>query len=390
MERRSPRRPARAEVVGSLLRPAALRHAVEAFYAPGHSAVLDEERRRDRTLLTELENEAIREAVGRQIACGLDVVTDGEFRRYHFMNSFYDAVEGFETDPTPIVFRDAAGGTATLVSLRIRDRLRKVDSPAAREAAFLASIADRPFKITFPAASCHAAGAKMQATGGGARGVGDAYSSPEEALEDAIAIQQELVAEAIDAGAPYVQFDYPLYTYLVDEGWTAALRDAGNDIDEILELALDLDRRIVANVPPEVATSMHICRGNFQGKWLSEGSLEPVAERIFNELPYDAFLVEWEDVDREGGYEPLRHVPKGGPIVVLGLVSTKVPEIETVDDVLRRLDAASRFLDVEQLGVSPQCGFAPVTIANAFEAQDIQWRKLEVVAEVADRVWPRA
>jgi 5-methyltetrahydropteroyltriglutamate--homocysteine methyltransferase len=229
----------------------------------------------------------------------------------------------------------------------------------------------------------------MQATGGGARGVGDAYDSPEEALEDAIAIQQELVAEAIGAGAPYVQFDYPLYTYLVDEGWSAALREAGNDIDEILELALDLDRRIVANVPPEVTTSIHICRGNFQGKWLSEGSLEPVAERIFNELPYDAFLVEWEDVDREGGYEPLRHVPKGGPIVVLGLVSTKLPEVESVDDVLRRLEEASRFLDVEQLAVSPQCGFAPVTIANAFEAQEIQWRKLEVVAEVADRVWPR-
>jgi 5-methyltetrahydropteroyltriglutamate--homocysteine methyltransferase len=376
-------------VVGSLLRPPQLRRALDEIYEPGNRALSPAERQKDLSALRVAEDEAVANAVRRQAEIGLDVVTDGEFRRYHFMNSFYDAVEGFETDPTPIVFRDASGGTASLVSLRIKDRLRKIDSPAAREAAYLASITDRPFKITFPAASCHAAGAKMQATGGGARGVGDVYETPEEALEDAIAIEKELVADAIAAGARYVQFDYPLYAYLVDGAWVDALRAAGNDPDEILRLALDLDRRIVEGLPDGVTVAMHICRGNFQGKWLCDGSLEPVAEPVFNELPYDVFLVEWEDVEREGGYEPLRHVPKGGPIVVLGLVSTKSPEIESVDDVLRRFEEASRFLDVEQLAVSPQCGFAPVTIANAFEAQEIQWRKLEVVAAVADRVWGR-
>src|SRR6476646_3900095 len=148
-----PRRPARAEVVGSLLRPAALRRAVEGFYAPGHSAVLDAERSQDRAALTELEDGAIREAVERQIECGLDVVSDGEFRRWMFLNSFYDAVEGFRTDNV-VNFRNAQGDEVPLRVHEIVDRLRSVDSPAAREAAFMTTIAEGyPFKVTFPAPS---------------------------------------------------------------------------------------------------------------------------------------------------------------------------------------------------------------------------------------------
>src|SRR5437660_12056292 len=148
-----PRHPARAEVVGSLLRPAVLREAVERFYAPGHSAVLDEERAQDRASLTELENRAIREVVERQIQCGLDVVTDGEFRRWMFLNSFYDAVEGFRTDNV-VTFRNVQGEEVPLAVHEIVARLRRVDSPAAREAAFLnTATGGHPFKVTFPAAS---------------------------------------------------------------------------------------------------------------------------------------------------------------------------------------------------------------------------------------------
>src|SRR6187551_3376644 len=148
----SPRRPARAEVVGSLLRPAPLRRAVEGFYAPGHSAVLDDERSQDRGWLTELENRAIREVVERQVDCGLDVVSDGELRRWMFLNSFYDAVEGFRTDNV-VTFRNDQGRPVDLAVHEIVDRLRPVDSPAAREAAFMSSITRHPFKVTFPAAS---------------------------------------------------------------------------------------------------------------------------------------------------------------------------------------------------------------------------------------------
>jgi hypothetical protein len=215
----APRSPARAEVVGSLLRPPALRSAVEGFYAPGHSAVLDEERARDRSALTALENGAIREAVERQIECGLDVVTDGEFRRWMFLNSFYDAVEGFRTDNV-VTFRNDDGRTVELGVHEIVDRLRPVDSPAAGEAAFMTSITRHPFKVTLPAASIFGHPFTFK------RGLTDqAYVDLAEFVAHAIEIERALVADAIAAGAGYIQFDFPLYPYLVDPAWVARFRE---------------------------------------------------------------------------------------------------------------------------------------------------------------------
>src|SRR5436309_15685973 len=230
------RRPARAEVVGSLLRPAALRHAVEAFYAPGHSAVLDDERGRDRTLLTELENQAIREVVERQIACGLDVITDGEFRRWMFMNSFYDAVSGVRTDKT-VSFRNAGGKEVQLRIHEVVDRLRPVDAPAAREAAFLKDVAGGfPFKVTFPAASIftHPLTTVVGPDGSG-------YDSLEEFVADAVEIERGLVADAIRVGATSVQFDFPLYPYLVDPVWVARFVTRGHRIDALVDAAIAAD-----------------------------------------------------------------------------------------------------------------------------------------------------
>ena len=190
------RLPARAEVVGSLLRPASLRGAVEDFYAEGHSAIQAEERDKDRTALRELEDEAIREAVLRQIDLGLDVVTDGEFRRWMFLNSFYDAVEGFRTDNV-VTFSNAGGEDAPLRVHEIVERLRPVDSPAAREAAFVAEVAaGYPFKVTFPAASIfgHPYSYKPGITSG--------YDSLDAFVAHAIEIERALVADAISAGAP--------------------------------------------------------------------------------------------------------------------------------------------------------------------------------------------
>ncbi len=194
------RTPPRAEVVGSLLRPPVLRSAVEAFYERGHSAVLDEERGKDRTELTRLEDEAIRAAVARQIDLGLDVVTDGEFRRWMFMNSFYDAVEGIRTGKT-VTFRNDRGEGVELNVHEVVDRLRPVDDPAAREARFLAEATEgHPFKVTFPAASIFAHPLTT---------IVDGYGSPEELVAHAVEIERGLVAEAIGAGARYVQFDFP-------------------------------------------------------------------------------------------------------------------------------------------------------------------------------------
>lgn len=382
MEGRTPRQPARAETVGSLLRPAPLRSAVEAFYAPGHSAVLDEERGRDRGALTELEDRAIREAVERQIACGLDVVTDGEFRRWMFLNSFYDAVEGFRTDNV-VTFRNDDGRAAELAVHEIVDRLRPVDSPAAREAAFMASITRHPFKVTFPAASIFAHPFTFK------RGITDrGYADLEEFVAHAIEIERALVADAVAAGAGYVQFDFPLYPYLADPAWAARFREQGHDPAALLEAALAADTAVLDGLPGHVTTALHICRGNYRSSWMCAGSLEPVAEAVFGGLPYDAFLVEWDDLGRDGGFEPIRFLREES-VMVMGLISSKVPELESEDDVVRQMERAAGIVGgMERLALSPQCGFASVMIGNDTDAE-AQWRKLALVGRVADRLWPR-
>jgi 5-methyltetrahydropteroyltriglutamate--homocysteine methyltransferase len=356
------RSPARAEVVGSLLRSPELQAAVV--------------ERRDAAHLGAVADRAIERVVGRQIEAGLDVVSDGEFRRWMFLNSFYDAVDGVATDRQQVEFRNAEGETVVLIVPSIEERLRKVDSPAAREAAFLASVTEHPFKVAFPAASifAHPFGVST-----------DAYSSVDEFVEHAIVLERELIAEAIAAGCRYVQLDFPLYPYLVDPDWAARFEAAGHGVSELLDKAIAADRAILEGVPEGVTTGLHVCRGNYRSRWLCAGSLEPVADRMFGELPYDAFLVEWDDVGRDGGYEPIRFTPPGR-VVVMGLVSSKRAELEDEEDVVRRLDEAARHLPLDQLAISTQCGFASVIEGNEID-EETQWRKLELVARVADRVW---
>jgi methionine synthase II (cobalamin-independent) len=375
-----PRRPARAEVVGSLLRPTSLRHAVEEFYAGGHSAVLADERARDRTELRALEDEAIRDAIRRQIDLGLDVITDGEFRRWMFLNSFYDAVEGFRTDNV-VTFRNARGEDVPLRVHEIVEHLRLVDSPAAREAVFMSAVADGyPFKITFPAPSLfgHPFSYKPGVTSG--------YGSLEEFVAHAIQIERRLVADAIKAGTRYVQFDFPLYPYLVDPAWVERFEARGHRVADLVEEAIAADTAVLEGIPDDVTVALHICRGNYRSSWMCEGSLEPVAERVFGDLPYNAFLVEWDDLGRDGGFEPVRFL-RTGSTMVMGIVSTKTPELEDEDELIRKMEQAASLSDgMDRLGISPQCGFASVMIGNEID-QDTQWRKLEIVARVADRIW---
>jgi 5-methyltetrahydropteroyltriglutamate--homocysteine methyltransferase len=377
-----PRRPARADVVGSLLRPEALRRAVEGFYAPGHSAVLDEERTRDRAALTELEDRAIRDVVERQIGCGLDVVSDGEFRRWMFLNSFYDAVKGFRTDNV-VTFRNDDGRQVDLAVHAIVDRLRPVDSPAAREAAFMASITGHPFKVTFPAASIFGHPFTFK------RGLTDkGYGDLAEFVAHAIEIERALVADAVAAGAGYIQFDFPLYPYLVDPSWVARFRERGHDPTALLEAALAADAAVIQGIPGHVTTALHICRGNYRSSWMCQGSLEPVAEAVFAGLPYDTFLVEWDDRGRDGGFEPIRFL-RPGSVMVMGLISSKVRDLESGDDLMRQMDQAAAIVGgIERLAISPQCGFASVMVGNDTDT-DSQWRKLDLVGRIADRLWRR-
>jgi 5-methyltetrahydropteroyltriglutamate--homocysteine methyltransferase len=375
----APRRPARAEVVGSLLRPAALREAIHTFYERGHSAVLAEERDKDRTALRELEDAAIREAVQRQIDLGLDVVTDGEFRRWMFMNSFYDAVSGVRTGKK-VTFHNARGEDVELAIHEIFEPLEQVDSPAAREAAFMAEVTNGyPFKVTLPAASIFLHPFTT---------VTGAYGSVEEFADEAIRIERQLVRDILSAAPGIrIQFDFPLYPYLVDPTWIARFEAAGHALGALVDAAIGADTAVLDGIPDDAPVALHICRGNYRSSWMCEGSLEPVAERVFGELPYDAFLVEWDDEGRDGGFEPVRQL-RDGSIMVMGIVSTKTPELEDEDDLAKRIDHAASFLggDLGRLAISPQCGFASVMVGNEVD-EDTQWRKLGLVARVADRVW---
>jgi 5-methyltetrahydropteroyltriglutamate--homocysteine methyltransferase len=372
-----PRSPARAETIGSLLRPPELRAAIEAFYDPGHSAALDEERAKDRAELTAIEDDAIRRAVQRQRECGLDVVTDGEFRRWMFMNSFYDAVAGVRTGKT-VTFRNDRDEDVELAVHEIVAPLQKVDSPAAREAAFVAKVSDDvPCKVTFPAASIFAHPFTT---------VEGAYPDVEAFVDAAVQIERDLVADAIDAGASYVQFDFPLYPYLVDPAWIARFEAAGHDVAAVIETALDADTAVLEGIPEGITVGLHICRGNYRSSWMCAGSLEPVAERVFGELPYDTFLVEWDDLGRDGGFEPIRFL-RDGSVMVMGLISSKTPVVEDENEVVRRLDEAAPIAGGhERLAISPQCGFASVMVGNETN-EEAQWRKLELVGRIADRLW---
>jgi 5-methyltetrahydropteroyltriglutamate--homocysteine methyltransferase len=332
--------------------------------------------RSDPVHLGPIADAAIERAVARQVGLGLDVVSDGEFRRWMFLNSFYDAVSGVGTDRSAVEFTNERGETVVLGVPSVEERLERVDSPAAREAAFMARLTEHPFKVAFPAASlfAHPFGVSTEA-----------YETHEEFVQHAIAIERELIADAIAAGCRYIQLDFPLYPYLVDSTWSARFAAAGHQIAELVDRAVAADRAVLEGIPDGVTTGLHVCRGNYRSRWLCEGSLEPVAERLFGDLPYDVFLVEWDDIGREGGYEPIRFTPPGR-IVAMGLVSSKHRELEREDEIARELDEAARHLPFEQLAVSTQCGFASVLEGNEID-EETQWRKLDLVARVADRVW---
>jgi 5-methyltetrahydropteroyltriglutamate--homocysteine methyltransferase len=367
-------------VVGSLHRPKTLRAAVDAFYGEGHRAVLDDERARGADALHMVEDEAIAEVVQRQIDLGLDVVTDGEFRRYMFLNSFWDAVRGFSTEDNPVEFRNDSGDIVVWHVHKVVDRLEKVDSPVSREAAFMSGITDHPFKVTLPAGSIFSNPYTWKP------GVNDhVYSTRQELTDHAVTIERQLVTDAVAEGAGYVQFDFPMYPFLVDDRWRRQMIEDGFDLDVVLEEAIAADRAVLEGIPDGVTTGLHICRGNYRSRYLCEGSLEPLAERIFNELDYDVFLVEWEDPERMGDVSPIRFVPPGRTLV-LGVVGTKTPRVQTDDELTARLEDAARFLDLDQLAISPQCGFASVIDGNEIP-EDTQWEKMASVGRVAERIW---
>ena len=375
-------RKVRTDVVGSLLRPPAVIAARARF----------DEGKLDAAGLSAIEDEAVREAVTLQESIGLDVISDGEMRRLNFQDSFGAAVEGFDASQSTLhtYARRVEGGTAlrrwevplhekgTAISHRqpVTTRLKLKRNIPLEEYRFVAGIAKTPAKVSLIGPDRisqrfeHAASKAI-------------YPTMDEFLADVVAIQREMIKGVVDAGCRYVHIDAPGYTAYVDEPSMAQMRARGEDPKENFSRSLKADAAVIANFPG-VTFGIHLCRGNQRSMWHREGTYDAIAERLFTELPHDRFLLEY-DSPRAGNFTPLRFVPKG-KVVVLGLVSTKVPELESVDELRRRLDEASKYLPLDQLALSPQCGFASDVVGNLISADD-QRRKLERVVETARQVW---
>ncbi|MGH2859490.1 MAG: hypothetical protein ACRDMJ_18605 [Solirubrobacteraceae bacterium] len=371
------------------MRPAPLREALNRLAQRGgaeltksnlhmaRSAMVDE--------LDELLAGLIGDAVRSQIAAGLDVVTDGEYRRMFFTGSFDAAIRGFQPSTEKRLMTGPDGRQVERPERPVvGQRLVRVSNPLAREAEFMASISDRAFKVTIPAPSMYCW------YGVFTPGITDRFYADQDELADhVVALMREIVDEAVTAGARYVQFDFPFYPLFVDPSHRQRWGRFGIDDDEAyLDRLLRVDAAVIDRLPDTVHTTLHICRGNAGEYWMASGALDPIAERVFS-LPYDSFLVEWDDKQRDGDYSALRYVPRGGgPIVGLGVVSTKRQELESEDWVLGEIEEACGYLDVDRLALSPQCGFGTVPGMES-ASEDLQWRKLELVGRVADRVWPR-
>jgi 5-methyltetrahydropteroyltriglutamate--homocysteine methyltransferase len=348
----------RADQVGSLLRPKPLRDAPDNV---------------------DLQNKFILDVLSRQQSLGLKIFTDGEFRRRGFMTDFYDSVDGL--DMSGSIDRAWQGGkTSGPLTGIVVERIRQKRRLAKHEVDFLKQHSPGDIKITIPTANQFPAIAYKKGLSEGA------YKSHSDFLWDIVPIFKSEIEALANEGVSYIQIDAPRYSYYIDPKWRRYVRDEmGVDPEEALDEAIRVDNTCIQDAKHEgVLYGIHLCRGNNQSKWYAEGGYDPIAEQLFNQLNVDAFLLEYES-ERAGTFEPLRFVPRG-KTVVLGLVSTKVPTLESQDALMRRIEEASRYVPLENLALSPQCGFASTMEGNLL-TEDDQWRKLELVVETARRVW---
>ena len=375
----------RTDVVGSLLRPAAWKEARLRFEAGLMGA----------GEFARIEDTCVQGHIALQEAIGLDVVSDGELSRLNFQDSFGLSVSGYETARETVATqtRRAAGGaplsrwdipdlaapgTPVVHRRPVVEKLKLVKNVPLEEYRRAAPHAKKPVKVTLIGPDRVA----QRFDHAGSHGV---YPSVDDFVADVVAIQRRMIRELVEAGCRYVQIDAPGYTAYVDEPSLAAMRARGEDPERNFARSLEADAAVIAGFPG-VTFGIHLCRGNQRSMWHREGAYDAVAERLFGELPHQRFLLEY-DSPRAGGFAPLRFVPKGR-IVVLGLVSSKVPALEPLDELRRRVDEAARHLPLGQLALSPQCGFGSDVVGNLL-SEDDQKRKLERVVEAARQIWGR-
>src|SRR4051812_34520627 len=372
----------RTDVVGSLLRPADWKQARLAFETGKMSA---EE-------FAGVELECVRRHLALQEAIGLDVVTDGEVSRLNFQDSFGLAVSGYDAGAETMKTQEKRASGTSLTRWEIPDlaapgtpvvhrrptvsRLKLVRNPPLEEYRRAAPIAKKPVKVSLIGPDRvmqrfdHAASKAV-------------YPTIDAFVDDVVKVQQQMIQALVDAGSTYVHIDEPGYTAYVDQPSMEAMKKRGEDPMQNFSRSLKANAELVRGFPG-VTFGIHLCRGNQRSTWHREGSYDAIAERLFNELPHQRFLLEY-DSPRAGSFAPLRFVPKD-KVVVLGLVSTKVPALESADALAARIDEAAKYVPLERLAISPQCGFGSDVVGNLISADD-QRRKLEIVVETARQVW---
>jgi 5-methyltetrahydropteroyltriglutamate--homocysteine methyltransferase len=360
--------PFRADVVGSLLRTAALKEARAKREKRGITAAG----------LREVEDREIEKIIKKQEDVGLKVTTDGEFRRSWWHFDFYgmlDGVEIYELDHG-IQFQ---GVQTKPRSIRIKGKLGFSGHPMLEHFKFLKAHTRVTPKMCIPSPATLHFRLEPNAVDSGF------YADRSAIFDDLAKTYRQAIRGFYDAGCRYLQFDDTAWAYLCSQVELKKARERGLDADRLAKDYARVINQALEGKPADMTVTTHVCRGNFRSTWISEGGYEPIAEIMLGELNYDGYFLEY-DSERAGGFEPLRFLPKGNKIVVLGLVTTKSGTLEKKDDIRRRIDEATKYAPLDQLALSPQCGFASTEEGNAL-AEEEQWSKLRMVVELADEVW---
>lgn len=356
----------RSDVIGSLLRPQYLKDARK---QRGNSALSDPD-------FKKIEDRAVNEAVALQTRVGLDVLTDGEMRRYAFFGHLIDATEGYDKfGGWAIPFRDEQGNELVFKRPVVVSKLKRVRPLCGEEFTYLRAHTGHPKKVTLISAQQAAAYYDPEKSK-------SAYATIDAYLADVVDILRAEVGELIRLGCTYIQVDAPQYAALIDPQIREGYRKRGNDPDKLLDRCIELDNAVIGD-HPNVTFGIHLCRGNNQSKFYASGGYDPIAA-VFRRTRFQRFLLEYDD-QRSGGFEPLKNVPEDR-IVVLGLVTTKKPKLESQNELKQRIREASKFVPLKRLALSTQCGFASTEEGNLITPAD-QEAKLRLVAKTAKEVW---
>jgi 5-methyltetrahydropteroyltriglutamate--homocysteine methyltransferase len=362
------RPPFRADHVGSILRTAPLKDA-RAKHAAGEMSA---------AALQEVEDREIEKIIKKQEDIGLKLATDGEFRRSWWHYDFFDMLDGVERYELDhgIQFQ---GVQSKALGIRVIDKIGFSNHPMLEHFKFVKAHTRVMPKMTIPSPNVLHFRLEPGAV------YGSAYTHRDDIFDDLAAAYQKAVRAFYNAGCRYLQFDDTAWAYLCSRDELKKAKGRGLNVDHLQEAYARTINKALEAKPADMTITTHVCRGNFRSSWIASGGYEPVAEKLLQRCNYDGYFLEY-DSERAGGFEPLQFLPKGNKIVVLGLITSKTGTLERKDDVKRRIEEATKYVDLDQLALSPQCGFASTEDGNVL-AEEQQWAKLKLVVDIASEVW---